>query len=116
MALLNEVTDSPSIPVNVSTCKPLIGHVEENKQVSFLQDKERQHLTLSRLWILTQNRHRNHLFLWMHTYLDNVRNFLPLLRPRVNTSRIVGTGMQQNHTFLWDCLSQKAKTKKRCSK
>lgn len=36
VALLNEVTHSPGIAVNVSTCKALIGHVEENKQVSFL--------------------------------------------------------------------------------
>lgn len=43
----------------------------------------------------------------MHIYLDNVRNLLPLLRPRVHTSGIVGTGMQQNHTLLWDCLSKK---------
>lgn len=44
MALLNEVTHSPSIAVNVSTCKALIGHIKENKQVPFLQDKERKHL------------------------------------------------------------------------
>lgn len=43
----------------------------------------------------------------MHIYLDNIRNLLPLLRSRVHTSGIVGTGMQQNHTLLWDSLSLK---------
>lgn len=63
MALLNEVTHSPSIAVNVSTCKTLVGHIEENKQISFLQDKERKHLfnTYADFGLLTQNRHRNHL-------------------------------------------------------
>lgn len=40
MALLNEVANSPGITVNVSTCKALIGHVEEHKQVSLLQDSQ----------------------------------------------------------------------------
>lgn len=43
----------------------------------------------------------------MHIYLDNVRNLLPLLRPRVHPGGIVGAGMQQNHTLLWDCLPLK---------
>lgn len=37
MALLNEVTDSPGVTVNVSAGKALIGHVEEHKQVPLLQ-------------------------------------------------------------------------------
>lgn len=49
----------------------------------------------------------------MHIHLDNVRNLLPLLRPGVHTGGIVGTGMQQNHTLLWDCLSFKKKKKKK---
>lgn len=49
----------------------------------------------------------------MHIHLDNVRNLLPLLRPGVHTGGIVGTGMQQNHTLLWDCLSLKKKKKKK---
>lgn len=36
MALFNEVAHSPGIPIDVSTGKALIGHVEEHKQVSFL--------------------------------------------------------------------------------
>lgn len=36
VALLNEVAHSPGITVNISTGKALIGHIEENKQVSFL--------------------------------------------------------------------------------
>lgn len=36
MALLDEVAHSPGIAVNISTRKALIGHIEENKQVSFL--------------------------------------------------------------------------------
>lgn len=51
----------------------------------------------------------------MHIYLDNVRNLLPLLRPRVHTSGIVGAGMQQNHTLLWDCLPLKKNINKQCS-
>lgn len=44
MALLNEITHSPSVSVNVSACKALIGHIEESEQISFLQDKERKYL------------------------------------------------------------------------
>lgn len=36
MALFNEVAHSPCITVNVPTRKALIGHIEEHKQVSFL--------------------------------------------------------------------------------
>lgn len=41
MALLDEVTHSPGIAVDVSTGKALVGHVEEHQQVPFLRgDKE----------------------------------------------------------------------------
>lgn len=49
----------------------------------------------------------------MHIHLDNVRNLLPLLRPGVHTGGVVGTGMQQNHTLLWDRLSLKKKRRRR---
>lgn len=37
VALLNEVANCPSVTVDVSTRKALVGHVEEDEQVSFLQ-------------------------------------------------------------------------------
>lgn len=51
----------------------------------------------------------------MQIHLDNVRDLLPLLRPGVHTGGIVGTGMQQNHTLLWDRLSFKKKKRGVCS-
>lgn len=69
MALLNEITHSPSISVNVSTCKALIGHIEEGKQVSFLQDKERNYLTLGRLWMINTELTQKSLIIFVNAYL-----------------------------------------------
>ena len=41
MTLLNEVADSPSITVNVSTGKALVSHVKEHQQVPFLLGEKR---------------------------------------------------------------------------
>lgn len=36
--------------------------------------------------------------------LHNVGNFSPLFRGRINTSRVVGTSVEQDYSLLWSCL------------
>lgn len=42
VALLNEVTHSPSVTIDVSAGKTLIGHVEEREQIPFLEREEKR--------------------------------------------------------------------------
>ncbi|KAI6768913.1 hypothetical protein HG531_011102 [Fusarium graminearum] len=67
VALLNEVANSESILVGVTTGKALVSHVEEG-EVTLL--------------------------------LDDVRDLLPLLLGRVNTSGVVSTGVEKEDTAV----------------
>lgn len=40
VALLDEVTNSPGITINISTGKALVGHVKEHQQVPFLKEQQ----------------------------------------------------------------------------
>ena len=71
MALLDEVADSESILVGVTTGKALVGHVEEGVVLALL-----------------------------HGVADGA----PLLLSRVNTSRVVGTSVEQDNAALGHLL------------
>lgn len=48
VALLDEVTNSPGITINISTGKALVGHVKEHQQVPFLKERQNRGVIIIR--------------------------------------------------------------------